>query len=323
MTDTETPSTNGLSSESVGMAEYSNIKRRNLGRKARKRRKKIQAIESAAAAAAASGAVSSSNGTINPTTTTTKTTTSSEYDVLPQDRSYVWPAVKDLCQLSDYDKQALIGQLGYLPGNAIQVTARLKDFFASHCSGDSGEEPLALQLYPLVFRHESDSTKSRRKRKHQQADATTSTSTLESKKKPLSEPFPTMFWVTHPRFRALISQLELSQEQDKGGGRVRQFQERLQKDSTAMESMKKAHLQYGQERFDLITPEDWKWIQDRKWEAAFAVTRGVAGIRNPAGIKCLHAHAAHYWSGCQENVVGQWVSQEVNQLLVKAKKEEG
>jgi hypothetical protein len=305
--------------------EVKKTKKKSLGRIARLRRRKIVAIETAAAEAAV-GKVSSAF--VN--------------SIIPQDRGYQWPAVKDLCQLSDKDKHALIRQLGYLPGNAIKVAARQKDYFPSlsdnqRDNGDDGDdgddEPMAIQLYPLVLRNESDSTKSHRKRQQRQEDEHNNLShpgqspVSDSKKNPLVEPFPTMYWVTHPRFRAIISKLELAQQQQtqddakqSSEGTIRHFEKRLQTDSTSLDSMRSAHDQYGQERREVITQDDWKYIQERKWESAFAVTRGVAGIRNPAGIKCLHAHAAHYWSGCKDNVVGKWVSDEVQALLDDAKK---
>jgi hypothetical protein len=277
--------------------------RRNLGRNARRRRKKVLAIEAAAAEAVFCGSSSTVNCKSN--------------SILPQDRGYIWPAVRDLCQLSDNDKQALVGQLGYLPGNAIKITARIKDYFPKFHGGD---EPLVLQLYPLVLRDESDSTKSRRKRKRQQDDDSCDSHVGKNsaRKNTVIEPFPTMYWVTHPRFRALISKLELTQQQTSTGtfgGNIFRFQERLQEESEALASMKLAHEHYGKQRYDLITKKDWDWIEQRKWGGAFALSRGVAGIRNHAGIKCLHAHAAHYWSGCHDNVVGQWVSEEIVSLL--------
>lgn len=273
-------------------------KRRNLGRKGRHRVKKLLEIEAAGAAAASTTAL--------PT-------------IIPTDRNYVWPAVQELCELSKSnntnnnntanDEQALLGQLGYLPGNALSVAARASDAFPECAKDDSS--PLVLKLYPLVLRDESDGTKRKRKRQKQQhQEASTTTTISEEIKSPLMEPFPTIYWVTHPRIKALISKLEL----DKWGTKL---EKRLQEESDALESMQRAHKEYGQERYNMITTEDREWIQQRKWDAAFAVTRGVAGIRNYASIKCLHAHAAHYWSGCQDNIVGKWVAKEVSSLLQK------
>lgn len=284
-------------------------KRRTLGRNARRRRRKVLAIEEAAAAALKG---------------TDDFERDSKNTIIPKDRGYMLPAVKDLCELSDSDKLSLIAQLGYLPGNAIKVVARLKDATSSSSSFFEFNDmtPLVVQLYPLVLRDESDSTKSHRKRKKQKQETHE-----DESNNPLVEPFPTLYWVTHPRFRALISKLELTSQQHQktdvgqqqpadNGKRIRQFQEQLKNDSNALHSMQLAHEKYSQERYNLITKNDWEWIMQRKWQGAF-LNRGVAGIRDPATIKCLHAHAAHYWSGCKENIVGKWVSEEIHSLLTE------
>ena len=223
-------------------------KRRNLGRQARRRRKKMLEIEKAAEVASS---------------TTTQHANQTKPSILPTDRNYVWPGVEQQRELTEPDQQALLGQLGYIPGNALSVGARVHTAIPELASENS---PLVLKLYPLVLREESDSTKSRRKRKRQETDTNT-----------LMEPFPTIYWVTHPRIKALISKLEL---QNLGN----QFEKRLQQDSQAMASMELAHRQYGEERYNTITSKDWEWIRQRKWEAAFAKTRGVAGIRNYKGM---------------------------------------
>ena len=92
----------------------------------------------------------------------------------------------------------------------------------------------------------------------------------------------------------------------------KQYEQILQEDSDSLESMARAHRAYGRDRRALLTKDDLDWIQKRKWDAAYDPDRrGVAGIRNFKSIKCLHAHAAHYWSGCEDNVVGKWVAKEV------------
>lgn len=261
-------------------------KRRNLGRQARRRRKKVMEIEAAAASANGQKSVST---------------------ILPTDRDYVWPAVKELCELKVADEVLLKSQLGYLPGNALSVGARVNEVLPA-LKDDSS--PLVVKLYPLVLRDESDGTKNRRKRKRQKAQSTEEDN--DKRKDPLMEPFPTIYWVTEPKIKALISKLELDQWGKK-------MEQRLEDDAEAMESMHQAHKLYGQERRSTITAKDWEWIQQRRWEAVFAETRGVAGIRNPKSIKCLHAHAAHYWSGCKSNIVGKWVSDEVQMLLQREK----
>jgi hypothetical protein len=438
--------------------------RRNLGRRARKRRKKYQEIVAASSSAAAAATAAGDRPSVAITTSKTGQSTSSGATntrsadnntsnnnhnnsagaILPTDRGYVWDAVRDLSNLSQDDEQDLVRQLGYLPGNALQVVARVGDIFPADCfaprittntSGggekDNGimnrlmREPLVLKLYPLVMRDETTGTRSRRKRKGGESSSSTTTTTttkevgrpsgradaLDSNQKntrthessspsstssiivtppvyhhqqqgecvgadvnhPLTgeaaqeslrllqhqqhqqqhllEPFPTIFWVTHPLIKAEISKLELErvgsefeqrlvmadaeattaaatptttpggEEQLDGPNRRSTTTTDAASDDggdNVAQLMRLAHASYGAERSSLLTSKDWEGvIRPRKWEEAFSSTgRGVAGIRNPLSVKCLHAHAAHFWSGCDDNVVGRWVSE---RLIVRMK----
>jgi hypothetical protein len=89
----------------------------------------------------------------------------------------------------------------------------------------------------------------------------------------------------------------------------------LLNDPQLLETMSRAHRAYGEERQAMITENDREYISNRGWDRALDTSKGVAGIRNYGAVKCLHAHAAHFWSGCQDNVVGKWVSDEVAELL--------
>ena len=257
------------------------MKRKNkLGRKARRKKKKAAAIEAVVSL--------HENGVPSSYTSTAK--------ILPGDRDCPWPSAMEVCSLTEEDNVALVAQLGYVPGNAISVAAKVSDVFPTFNKEDSS--PLVLKLYPLVLRKESDSTKSRRKRRRH----------VEGADDSLVEPFPTMFWVTHIRFKALISKIELR-------NLGTEYEKKLLNDPLLMEMMSRAHRAYGEERQAMISPEDRDYISNRGWDRALDGSKGVAGIRNHAAIKCLHAHAAHFWSGCQDNVVGKWVSEEVVALL--------
>jgi len=266
------------------------LKRKNkLGRKARKKKKKAEAIE-AAVALHCQGR--------DPTDTSS---TNDATILLPEDRDSQWPSIRDVCSLTEDDKRSLVAQLGYIPGNAVSVAARVGDVFPTFYRDDSS--PLVLKLYPLVLRKESDSTKSRRKRKRHHDDSNDKDDTL-------IEPFPTTFWVTHSRFKALISKIELRNQGT-------EYEKRLLNDPQLLETMVRAHRTYGEERQAMVTKEDRDYISKRGWDPALDPSKGVAGIRNHGAVKCLHAHAAHFWSGCHENVVGKWVSEEVLELLTQ------
>jgi hypothetical protein len=407
-------------------------RRPTLGRAARHRRRKLKEL---AAAAAAQAVVSSSSqdldggiGRLGPdesnqvwlpmngpqeenknSTITTPTLTHAMERIVPSDRQHVWPAIETMRALPPTDQQELIYQLGYLPGNALEIAARgnvllrglappLSTAWKSTTATTmatarmplSPTAPVVLKLYPLVLREETNESatkgrnKSRTRRRQQQLPKSeetlqgddnppteddnknvqdgqdpeaatkrvasdnhpeppsvpTTTSTSTSTSPNLVEPFPTIYWVTHPHIKALISKLELE-------GWGLELERRLALDEIALESMVRAHASYGLERRALVTKDDWTMIESCHWEEAFFTTRGVAGIRTTAHrrklkqkpqtsdnnnnhqfppppppptvagkIKCLHAHAAHYWSGCHDNRVGQWVAERVTELLV-------
>ena len=435
--------------------------RRNLGRQARKRRKKYLEIEAAAslfvtaAISTAASAETDGNATekasagnhevlaSNPSARTSSTA------VLPTDRGYVLDDVRRRASLSEADRHDLIRQLGYLPGNALRVVARVEDAFSSddlqrlfaataavvgatstpkktettrgesasardspssnsnlsnvgdnpsaastngttaNCDDEQThekrakmmasmiqammKEPLVIKLYPLVLRDESSSTKRRRKRRREEIEddstalqskatnaatsgensctettgieehATTSPASTAAKPQstPLMEPFPTIYWVTHPLIKALISKLELDRvnvqfeqrllDEEAEGRKPEEICPTDKNNQSAgitshppspLASMKLAHESYGKERRGLLSSRDMEYVKGRRWyeetssppdakisTAPFSDGCGVAGIRNPKAVKCLHAHAAHYWSGNRDNIVGLWVGE--------------
>ena len=77
------------------------------------------------------------------------------------------------------------------------------------------------------------------------------------------EPFPTAFWLTCPGLVRAVSRLE-------GDGGVRALEQRVAADTELA-----AGLAEAQERHRRLRP-------------GF----GIGGVRNPAAVKCLHAHVA-------------------------------
>jgi uncharacterized protein len=444
----------------------SHEKRRSLGRSARRRRRKFLDIQQREEEILrkqcneAGGGGNNSNNTVGGTLVDTfltkmESSASSSTSSIPVDRDKVWPAVaKQRQQRQQFavadddeadgdnfgggddgsgwrgpaDERLVIGQLGFLPGNAIRVSTRVKDIlrngrqqeqqqqdgdeedyclgmqrllFASsknsHNSssssnnnngndaygnmvlddGDDGQVPVVLQLYPLVYRDEytggkADGRKVAKGRKrllrrkdavvvniaagdtddnnenngNKKDAASNSSQTAVEVDASLSnnnnidkaddsvvvEPFPTIYWLTHPLLRVWISQLELD------GLGVR-LQQRLAApgNEALLERMKRAHEMYALEREQLLTPADVALVQARHWDDALLLTkassskssrpiRGVAGVRNFKAVKCLHAHAAHYLSvggmGSRDNVVGEWVMQEVHKMLNERRRRE-
>ena len=55
----------------------------------------------------------------------------------------------------------------------------------------------------------------------------------------------------------------------------------------------------------LLSEAEADLVEARGWSGVLRSV-GVAGLRDPTTVKCLHAHYAH-WLGTRENPVGAWV----------------
>lgn len=282
---------------------------------------------------------------------------------LPIDRSQPLPGViqrrKENKVEFDKDEKLLVSQLGYMPGNAVGVVGRtkhleqlyprlyklLQNLESQKSDGitnvDPGSTPTALKLYPLAIRNVHKGGKSGRKFKsRKRGHKEISQGGCESKEdesndngdgiNSVIEPFPTMFWLTHPILRTLISQLELGSSDN-----VIKMQEKLSSLPEYLSRMNDAHESYGKHRWQLLTDEDKADVERRKWTEAVGGVRGVAGIRNFDTVKCLHTHSAHYLaylgnvtdkvdqnfvSEC--NLVGKWVLEAVEKIVSEMNKEE-
>ena len=280
-------------------------KRKQLGRSSRRRKAKLRDIQLAEERMW--------NGGEAPQ--------ASQTTCVPTDRDKVWPGVlqrRGQDGLTEVDEAALVGQLGYLPGNAICVAARSKEV---PLLPDDDEVPLVLKLYPLAIREAfaggkagGRKFKARRRGKPDQTKEEANQSEAVNVETPLLEPFPTHYWLTHPTLRTLTSKLELME--------LPAMEKRLQSDPKALESMQRAHKAYGQERWECLTENDLKMVKERKWEPSLDARRGVAGITRHTAIKCLHTHLAHHLSGgkgSEENVVGKWVLESIIKTLQERK----
>ncbi len=357
--------------------EDKKLKRRKLGRAARRRRNKVRAIRQSVKNLL-SGNISSTKHQ-----DTNSENVDENISCLPTDRSNSLPGVitrrkqfnhqKDdffmngLNGMNKDDETMLTSQLGFIPGNAISVVARVKniemlyprlfkllssyEFDNTIIDAASKEQnlnhPLVLQLYPLVTRDvynggKSDGRKFKsRKRGYSHIDPNDNPCTDEQSdldeenlNSPVNdslssssltiEPFPTMYWLTHPHLRTLISQLEIEPKHN-----VKTVEDKLSSSTDNLIAMSKAHESYGKARWQLLTDEDRIETKNRNWSDALGIKRGVAGIRNFEAVKCLHAHAAHYLAQCEinrmdqidsqdlpENLVGRWVLEAVEELIL-------
>jgi hypothetical protein len=271
-------------------------KRTRLGRSSRRRKAKIRAIQVA------------EEKLWNGESEESKPATG-----IPSDRNLTWPGVLERRseKWRKEDEASLVGQLGYLPGNGVAVAARSSQFPKL---GIQGDVPIILQLYPIAVRDtylggRSDGRKFKSRKRGNTKEQESNQEDQEEQQ--MIEPFPTTYWLTHPLLRTLTSKLELGKSHN-----VKVLETQLSADPSALASMKMAHESYGQARWDLLTKADQELMESRKWKGA--LTTGVAGIRKPFAIKCLHAQLAHYLSGgpgSKENLVGKWVVEELYNMV--------
>jgi len=110
-------------------------------------------------------------------------------------------------------------------------------------------------------------------------------------------PFPTLFWLSDRRLSAAVSGIE----KDGGVSAARDF---LRADDSRLVALADCHDRYRRRRHRLLTPEDQHLTQNMTF-----LQQGIAGIRNPQDVKCLHAHYAQYLADLDEprNPIGQWL----------------
>lgn len=112
------------------------------------------------------------------------------------------------------------------------------------------------------------------------------------------EIFPTLFWLTCPFLVEEVARLE-------SAGWVRRLEARLGQDPELAASYARAHEEYRRERLALLSPAEEEFLRARgAWEA---VETGVAGLRNPRRVKCLHAQLAHFLAR-GKNPIGEEVA---------------
>ncbi|ETV95644.1 hypothetical protein H310_11065 [Aphanomyces invadans] len=183
------------------------------------------------------------------------------------------------CEVTDpLELAAIIRNLGEVPSNLVRVAAM-------YTTRQNEVEPAVLVLYPL--RDCMNDYK-----KNQRAAA---------------EPFPTMYWLASQELHERVSLLE-------GAGRVAAFTDRLVASSDYLHAMTNMHAEYAADRWALLTPADRSLVEKKRWVRALRDV-GIAGIRNPASVKCLHTHYAHYLA-THNNLIGQWVHEELEAAAI-------
>jgi len=98
-------------------------------------------------------------------------------------------------------------------------------------------------------------------------------------------PFPTLFWLTCPLLQRAVSRLE-------GGGFREELRRRLESEADFAAALRRAEEDYREARS--------AWARRlgvaEKVEALYGDREGIGGTV-AGGLKCLHAHLAHYLAG--------------------------
>lgn len=114
-------------------------------------------------------------------------------------------------------------------------------------------------------------------------------------------PFPTLFWLTCPLLQRAVSRLESGNFRD-------DLRRRLLEDEDFASALREAERSYRELR------EAWagRLGTREKVRKLFSGREGIGGTV-PGGLKCLHAHLAHYLA-VGSNPVGAAVSAELGDL---------
>jgi len=118
---------------------------------------------------------------------------------------------------------------------------------------------------------------------------------------PDGTPFPTLYWLTCPLLQRSVSRLE-------SGDLRRRLRRRMEEDPAFHERLRRAESEYAEAR------EEWaERLGAREACERYFSRRGGVGGTVAGGMKCLHAHLAHYLAG-GDNPVGEEVAHELEGL---------
>ena len=117
---------------------------------------------------------------------------------------------------------------------------------------------------------------------------------------PDGTPFPTLFWLTCPMLVKVVSRLE--------SGNLRERLRKKLEDGDFARRLERAEREYAEER------ERWAGSRAQREvvRELFADRLGIGGTVR-GGMKCLHAHLAHYLAGF-DNPVGEEVFRELREV---------
>ncbi|MEE2885987.1 MAG: DUF501 domain-containing protein [Planctomycetota bacterium] len=113
-------------------------------------------------------------------------------------------------------------------------------------------------------------------------------------------PFPTLYWLSCPELRRVVSRLEM-------GGLIQQLDARLAGDDELAAALHLDHERYIQQRWQLLSEEERAQVRDAGLQNML-LERGIGGLSHRRSVKCLHLHFAHHLA--DRNTIGSILSEE-------------
>ena len=263
---TNTTISSSSSSSSSSSLFQQPTEKRNLGRSARKRKAKLRSTHQEIEQLLQQQGSTSSSSTLND-----DDTTKHQSQQQHADRTQTLPGVlirrkeEEISSSSSFssDHMHLTSQLGFIPGNAVSVVTRRNDIkslvpsFLYPNDNNIQNEPVVLKLYPLAIR-EIQSFSNGNNRRGRKFQAYKHKPTL---KENVIEPFPTIYWLTCPILKTIISLLGHKQY-------IKLFEDKLLQSSlnendNFLNEMKVAHDNYSKHRWDMLTTDDKNIVMNK------------------------------------------------------------
>ncbi|MCS7234298.1 MAG: DUF501 domain-containing protein [Synergistetes bacterium] len=102
------------------------------------------------------------------------------------------------------------------------------------------------------------------------------------------KPFPTLYWLTCPYLNKRVGDLESK-------GMISDLLNKIETNADLRKKLKEANKAYAEKRAALLSEKIRNFLK-LKFHSYLEVIeeRGIGGVTEPEGVKCLHAHLAYY-----------------------------